>query len=402
MSFRLIVRVSEITLKGGNRAYFEKHLRKNLAAHLKPLGDFTLHQQSARMVVRGEGDGFQAEGLIAGLPGVANVSLARIVPREPEALEREAVAYMEELLAQTPLPADRPLAFRVEASRKDKRYPVTSPDLARRLGGALVEAFPRLKVNLTRPDITLWVEIWDDSAALYARKTPGPHGLAVGSSGTVVSLLSGGIDSPVASYMMMTRGCRVVYLNFHSYPYIGEQSKAKIHEIVRFMARYQPRSRLVIAPFAKIQEAIRDGAPEGLRTVLYRRMMNRVAEQVAALEHAQALVSGDQLGQVASQTLENIVSVRETATLPLLQPLIGLNKQDIIATARKIGTYPLSIQPFPDCCTLFQPTHPETRAKPDRVHLAEAGLDIPALVEACVAGLEITTYGPEYHPAGWE
>jgi thiamine biosynthesis protein ThiI len=205
----------------------------------------------------------------------------------------------------------------------------------------------------------------------------------------------------VAAYLMMTRGCPVVHLYFHSFPYIGERSKEKVHDLVRFLARHQPASRLYVAPFAEIQEAIRDRCPEGMRTILYRRMMNRVANRVAEREGALALVTGEAVGQVASQTMENILAISETAVLPVLQPLIGLSKPEIVDRARQLGTYPISIQPFPDCCTLFQPRRPETRVKLEKVHRAEAALKLDELVERCVAGLEITDYGPQYYPVRW-
>ena len=246
------------------------------------------------------------------------------------------------------------------------------------------------------------MELFREGSLIFGEKLNGPGGLAVGMSGVAVCLLSGGIDSPVAAYQMMTRGVRVVYLNFHSYPFIGEQSLEKVREIVRFLARYQPKSRLIVAPFAAIQTAIRDQCPEGLRTVLYRRMMNRVANEVAKKERALALVTGESVGQVASQTLENIRAIEETAALPVLQPLIGMSKPEIIDRARRIGTYPLSIQPFPDCCTLFQPSSPATRARLYQVHEAESRLPVETLVAECVAGLETTDYGPEYHAANWQ
>jgi thiamine biosynthesis protein ThiI len=262
--------------------------------------------------------------------------------------------------------------------------------------------FEGLKVDLTAPELVVWVEIWEREAAIYADKVPGPGGLAVGSSGKVLCLISGGIDSPVAAYLMMTRGAEVAYLYFHSFPFIGEQSKEKVHELVRHLARYQPRSRLHVAPFAKAQESIRDHGPEGLRTVMYRRMMNRAANRVAEREGALALVTGESLGQVASQTLPNIRAIQETAELPVLQPLIGMSKSAIIDLARRIGTYPISIQPFPDCCTLFQPRHPDTRAKPERIAQYEAHMPVDDLVAECVGGIETTEYGPLWAPAGWE
>jgi len=401
MTQTLVVRYAEITLKGRNRGLFEQQLIRNVQAHLKPHAHFKLRRGNARMLLEVEGDAHAAIDIVRGLPGVANLSVAELAPREPEPLEAAVVAHVARRLEANP-PGASPLPFRVEVSRKDKRYPVPSMELAARLGGALLGRFEGLRVNLEHPELTVWVEIWEERAAIYADKIAGPGGLAVGSSGRVLCLISGGIDSPVAAYLMMTRGAPVTYLSFHSFPFIGEQSKEKVHELVRHLARYQPKSRLHIAPFAKTQEAIRDYCPEGLRTVLYRRMMNRVANRIAAREKALALVTGESLGQVASQTLENIRAIAETAEPPVLQPLIGMSKQDIIAIARRIGTYPISIQPFPDCCTLFQPRHPETRARPERAAAVEAALPIEELVEDCVAGIETTDYGALYTPAGWE
>jgi thiamine biosynthesis protein ThiI len=340
--------------------------------------------------------------VVSGLPGVANVSLAEKVPRDLAALTEACVNYMGRLLAARDDAAGRPPTFAVAVERKDKRYPLRSYEVAALLGQAIRDRFPHLTVNLTRPDLRVQVEILEHGALLFDEKRPGPGGLAVGSSGTAVCLMSGGIDSPVAAYQMMTRGVTVVHLNFHSYPFIGEQSREKVREIVRFLARYQPRSRLYIAPFADIQTAIRDRCPEPLRTILYRRMMNRVANVVAEREGALALVTGESVGQVASQTLENLRAIHATAALPVLQPLIGLAKPEIIDRARRVGTYAISIQPFPDCCTLFQPRHPETKADLKGVERAEALLPVDALVQASVAGLEITDYGPEYYPAGWQ
>ena len=401
MPHTIVVRFSEVTLKGRNRPLFERQMVRNVSRHLDAHAEFRLQRDSARLVVELNQPPHTAVEILRGLPGVANLSVAELVPREPEPLTEAVLAHAAARLEAAPPLEARSLPFRVEVSRKDKRYPLTSMELAARLGAALMERFEGLRVDLERPEFTVWVEIWERGAALYAEKIPGPGGLAVGSSGTVLCLLSGGIDSPVAAYLMMTRGAPVVFLNFHSFPFIGERSKEKVHELVRFLARYQPESRLCFAPFAKAQEAIRDRCPEGLRTVLYRRMMNRVANRLAGRVGALALVTGESLGQVASQTLENIRAIEDTAELPVLQPLIGMSKQEIIAVARRIGTYEISIQPFPDCCTLFQPRNPETRAKIERLARAESALPIEELVAECLAGIETSEYGPLYFPAEW-
>lgn len=414
MDQSLIVRFSEITLKGRNRARFERQLVRNVTRHLDGVGAYRVRHGNARLDITGEGDLNPASAVLAGLPGVANLSCVRHVSRELEALTRETLVLTGELLKDSPAPGVNGrgapggvvtdgggLAFRMEVERKDKSYPLRSMDVAAHLGREVLQAYPALRVDLTRPDFTVMVEIWRDEALLFLEKIPGPGGLAVGSSAKALCLMSAGIDSPVAAYRMMTRGCPIVYLHFHSFPFIGQQSKEKVIDMVRFLARFQPSSRLCVAPFAEIQLAIRDRCPEPLRTLLYRRMMNRIANRLAAREGALALVTGESMGQVASQTMENLSVIHETAELPVLQPLIGMSKQEIIDTARRIGTYSISIRPYPDCCTLFQPRHPETHARVERLHKAESALDVDALVDASLAGVETTDYGPEYYPAHW-
>ncbi len=402
MEQSILVRFSEITLKGKNRYRFEERMARNIRLHLKPHGKYRMGRSSARMTVGGEGDLELAASILKGLPGVANVSLTRPAEREPEPLAAAAVAFMATMLAETEPRQDRPLAFRIEARRKDKRYPLRSMDLAALLGRKVLERFPHLVVDLTTPDLVLNVEIWPDGALLFAEKLAGPGGLPVGSSGKALCLQSAGIDSPVAAHLMMTRGLSVVHLNFHGAPFIGAQSKEKVHQVVRFLARHQPHSRLYVAPFGEVQQQIRDKCPERLRTLLYRRLMNRVANVVARREHCLALITGESVGQVASQTLRNLQAIHAVAELPVLQPLIGLSKREIVHRAQALGTYPISIQPYPDCCTLFQPRHPETGATLEALEQAEEALAMQELVDVCVARLERTDYGPEYYPATWE
>ena len=397
----IVARFSEITLKGRNRSSFEKRMERNAVLHLKGHGDWRVRRTPARLVVGGDGDPETAVAILKGLPGIANVSCVRQVAREPESLVEAASALAAEVLARRPEPAGAPVTFRVTVDRKDKRYPETSIEVESRLGAAILARFPDLTVKLKNPDFAVMVEIWPEWALLFEEKIPGPGGLAVGSSGKAVCLMSGGIDSPVAAYQMMTRGCPVVYLNFHSFPFIGDRSKEKVRDLVRLLARFQPESRLYVAPFADIQQAIRDLCPEGLRTILYRRAMNLVANRVAEREGALALLTGESMGQVASQTMENIYAIQETAAFPVMQPLIGMSKEEITRIARRIGTYPISIQPHPDCCTLFQPRNPETRAKREKVRKAEEALPLDELVAQCVANLEVFDNGPEYYPIEW-
>lgn len=428
----LIVRFSETTLKGKNRSLFEQRMVDNIRAHLKPHGKYSLSRDMARVTIslptislptisqpapnsphnpeadqeggagNGAGGGLKlALDVLKQLPGVANVSLSHPVSSEPGALSQAVLDYLEGMLAKTAPAGGERIPFRMEVTRKNKNYPLNSMEVASLLGQQALERFPVLKVNLEHPQLVVQVEILGEQALLSEEKVPGPGGLAVGTSGKGLCLISGGIDSPVAAHMMMTRGMRIIYLNFHSFPFIGERSKEKVHDLVRLLARNQPHSRLYVAPFAPVQVAIRDKCPEGLRTVLYRRTMNRVANRIAEREKAGAIVTGESLGQVASQTLPNIAVIAETAEVPVLQPLIGLAKTEIVHRAQAIGTYPISIQPFPDCCTLFQPRKPLTRARSVDLQRAEARLDLEALVAECLDGLEMTDYGPEYYPAGW-
>ncbi|MDH5752390.1 MAG: tRNA 4-thiouridine(8) synthase ThiI [Deltaproteobacteria bacterium] len=407
MEARIIVRLSETALKGRNRSLFEKRMAQNISRHLAPLGKFRMKRDLARLTISPAEDGPGLETaleVLRGLPGVANLSLAEPAPADPDELAGVVVEYVRRALESRPQRknAPEPVTFRMLVERKDKGYPVRSMDMAARLGQAVLEALPGLKVDLTSPELVVNVELFKSGAMVFCGKQPGPGGLPVGTSGRAVCLLSGGIDSPVAAFMMMTRGVRVSYLNFHSYPYIGERSREKVVELVRFLSRYQPTSRLYVAPFANIQVAVRDNCPEGLRTVLYRRMMNRVANHVARRDKALALVTGESLGQVASQTMPNIRAIEDTAVLPVLQPLIGLSKKEIIDRARSIGTYPISIQPHPDCCTLFQPRSPETGARLGEVHRVEEKLPVEELVTECIEGLEISDYETEYYPTRWE
>ena len=397
----LIIRFSETTLKGRNRRSFENRAAENVRKHLEALGPMNMVHHGARMIVMGRPNFEDAGELLKGLPGVANFSIGRCYDRDLEALGAGCLEFMAELLRDRNQPCSVPIQFRVSVERKDKRYPLSSMDIAGRLGALLITRHPALQVNLDNPEVTLFVEIWEDRAVVYENKLAGGGGLAVGSSGRALCLLSGGFDSPVAAYRMMTRGVRVIYLHFHSYPFIGEQSKEKVLDLVGFLSRYQPRSRLLVAQFAQAQTAIRDHCPAELRTVLYRRLMNRVANQVARREKALAIVTGESVGQVASQTLENIHVINEVAEPPVLQPLIGMSKQQIIDEAKALGTYAISVQPFPDCCTLFQPKHPHTRASPRAVHRAEERLPLDDLVRHCIDTLEIHDHGPEFYPVHW-
>jgi thiamine biosynthesis protein ThiI len=275
--------------------------------------------------------------------------------------------------------------FRVSARRADKRFPLTSPQIEREVGGRIKEA-RGWRVDLNDPELTIHVEALTDEAFYYFGKEPGAGGLPAGTSGRVACLLSGGIDSPVAAYRLMRRGCRVIFVHFHSYPILSRASQEKARELVTLLTRYQYDSRLLLIAFGEIQQQVVLSVAPPLRVVIYRRLMMRIAEAVARRNRAQALVTGEVVGQVASQTLENLSAINSVVDVPVLRPLIGTDKDEITAEAERLGTYPISIIPDQDCCTLFTPRHPATKARVADVEHAEAGLPIDEIVTRAVEG----------------
>ncbi len=382
----VVVRYSEIGLKGGNRRDFEKLLVRNLKHVLKDLPHGPVERPRGRVVVRDPGDPAALARAAASVFGVASVSPALSTEQTIDEIVDASRVVLGDFMAENP--GDSLLPFRVSGRRSEKRFPLNSMELERLLGGKMLPLFPRLKVDLSRPEVVLGVEVREKEALVFCRQIEGPGGLPVGSQGTAVALLSGGIDSPVAAWMTMKRGTRVIFMNYHSYPFISEASRTKVEKIARSLGRFQRGTLLVIAPFAPIQVAIKKECPEQLRTILYRRMMIRLAERLAEREGALALVTGESLGQVASQTLENIRAIGEAAALPLLRPLIGFDKSETIDLARRIGTYDISIEPYPDCCTVFQPRKPKIKATLEEVERAEEALDIEGLVDESFSSLD--------------
>jgi len=288
---------------------------------------------------------------------------------------------------------ENPATFRVSARRADKRFPLTSPQIEREVGGRIKEA-RGWTVDLDEPALTINVETLTHEAFYSFGKERGAGGLPVGASGRVACLLSGGIDSPVAAWRMMRRGCRVLFVHFHSYPILSRASQEKTRELAQSLARFQFRSRLFLVPFGDIQQRVVLAVAPPLRVVIYRRLMMRIAERIARDNRALALVTGEVVGQVASQTLENMATIGSVVTLPVLRPLVGMDKEEITAEAIRLGTYPISIIPDQDCCTLFTPRHPATRARRDDVARAEEGLPIDEIVEqaAAAASVELFTF----------
>ena len=368
----VLIRYHEIALKKGNRRYFIELLKRNLISAVKDLGIKEIRSLPARLLLTFKAD-YDTEVLIERIRsvfGVANFSMVERTPRDIETLRDRILESLD---------GSRFSSFRIDTQRGDKTFALKSPEINRQLGAA-VKNQTGARVDLTNAELTVTVEILPRDAFFGFNKIAGPGGLPVGASGRVVALISGGIDSPVGAYRMMQRGCRLIFVHFHSAPYLDQTSQQKVRQLVIELTRCQFQSRLYLIPFGEIQRQIVAAVARPLRVILYRRMMLRIAEQVARREKCQALITGESLGQVASQTLENMAVIQQAAQLPVLRPLVGMDKQEIIDQARRIGTYEISSIPDQDCCQLFVPKHPATRARLADVEQDESRLDIEALI----------------------
>ena len=372
----VIVHYQEIALKGKNRPWFVARLVRNLRAALSDLNVQSVRVLMGRIeIVLGPGaDWALVRDRLSRVFGVGNFAKAGRAALDVEAIAARILEDLGDTHAET---------FRLSARRADKRFPLTSPEIEREVGGRIKEA-RGWTVNLAHPQLTIHVEALTDEAFYFFGKDRGAGGLPVGSSGKVVCLLSGGIDSPVAAWRMMRRGCRVLFVHFHSYPVLSRASQEKARELVANLTRFQYSSRLWLVPFAEVQQQVILTVPPPLRVVLYRRLMMRIAERVAQQSRALALVTGEVVGQVASQTLENMSRITEVVGMPVLRPLIGMDKEEITLEAQRLATYPISIIPDQDCCTLFTPKHPATKARRGEVEHAESTLPMEEMIERAV------------------
>jgi thiamine biosynthesis protein ThiI len=368
----VILRYHEIALKGRNRPFFVERLAVNARRLVADLGGH-VHVLAGRLRVELPDDvpWGEAERRLRDLFGVANFSRAHEVPLDMAALEREAVAAVSARGASS---------FRVTTRRSFKGFPLTSPEIDRQLGAAIHVA-TGIPVRLEEPGLTVFVEVLGDRILYSFERQPGAGGFPVGSSGRVMALLSGGIDSPVAAWRMMKRGCTVLPVHFHAFPLQDRTTIDKVTELARILPRYQLRTRLLLVPFGEVQQTIVASCPAPLRVVLYRRFMVRIAEVLAARQRARALVTGDSLGQVASQTLDNMNVIDEAARGLVLRPLVGMDKEEITQQARRIGSFEVSTLPDQDCCQLFVPKSPATAATLEEVRRAESVLDVDSLVQ---------------------
>lgn len=380
----LIGRFHEIALKGRNQWRFVEQLRRNLRAVFADIKLGRMRTEGPRIIIElpdeiGDAAAIERASWIFGF---ANFSLSYRVPLDLEAIKAEAIARAKEHPAAT---------FRVSTRRGDKRFPMTSMEVDRDVGAAIVDALG-FKVDLHHPELTVSIEILADAAFVSAGKIPGPGGLPVGISGRALTLISGGIDSPVSAYRMMRRGLHLDFVHFHAYPLVSAASREKACDLVAHLTRYQARSTLALVPFGMLQREIVANSDRPLRVVLYRRFMLRIASAIAARFRARALITGESLGQVASQTLDNMAVIEKAANLPVMRPLLGMDKNEIVDQARAIGTFETSILPDQDCCTLFVPEHPETHARLADVEAMETRFDVDRMVNDAVRATEIKRF----------
>ena len=383
----VIVHYHELALKGHNRDYFEQCLIKNIRTALNGVGVRQVENLHSRIRIRlpHEASIEVVRDRLIRVCGIANFLPGRVVPLQlanPNLHELTA-AVLEEIESQSFA------TFRITARRADKRLALTSMDIEKSLGAAVCDRTGK-KVSLKNPDLTIYIELLSKEAFCSAEKIEGPGGMPVGVSGRIACLISGGIDSPVAAYRMVKRGCLASFIHFSGRPLVSRASEEKVHELVRHLTTFQYDSRLYVIPFGEIQREIILNTPAPLRIVLYRRMMIRIAQELARKDQCWALVTGDSLGQVASQTPQNLCAIEEAAELPILRPLIGMDKREIIDEARRLGTYETSIEPDQDCCKLFVPPHPSTKTRLEDVQKVERRIDVSTLVKRGVESAELT------------
>ena len=377
-----LLKLGEVVLKGLNRRSFEDKLMSNVRRRLRHYGSFQVYIRQSTIYVEPQGDACDLEGAWGACKQVFGIAaVARAVPCEKtvEAIVETAKTYLRDAFASA-------RSFKVESRRADKTFRLNSIQISQAVGGDLAEAFPNVAVDVHNPDLTVFVEIREKAAYVHGASEPGAGGLPVGMGGHAVSLLSGGIDSPVSSWMMARRGVQLEMVHFVSPPYTSQQAQDKVLELARQLTAYCGRMLVHIVPFTEIQEEIRRNCPEEYFTLIMRRFMMRIAEAVAKKAGAKALVTGESLGQVASQTMMALGVTEDVTTMPVLRPLIGMDKVEIIRMSREIGVFDTSILPYEDCCTVFTPRHPATRPDLEAVRTAEAALDVEGLVAKALAG----------------
>ena len=380
----ILLKLGEIVLKGQNKRTFTRKLEENIRKRLSDFGTFKVYTAQSTVYVEPQDSACDTAGAFQAMQcvfGVVSLSRAAASEKNVDAILETAKAYLKDDFA-------RAKSFKVESKRADKRFPMTSIQLSQHIGGELKEAFPNVMVDVHNPDLRVTVEVRDYKAYVHAAPVPGAGGMPVGSNGRAVSLLSGGIDSPVATYMIAKRGISITPVHFFSFPYTSELAKEKVLTLAKQLTPYCGELTVEIVPFTEIQQEMRKLCPEEYFTIIMRRFMMRISEEIALQRSCKALVVGESLGQVASQTMEAMAVTEACVSLPVLRPVVGMDKEEIVRIARKIGTFETSILPYEDCCTVFTPRHPKTRPQLHLVEAAEAKLDIEGLVAKAVAGIE--------------
>ena len=384
MNEMFLLKMGEIVLKGLNRATFEGRLHSNLNRRLKPYGKYRIRMLQSLVYVEPEDEDCDLDGAweaCSRVFGIAAMSRSRGCEKNIDAIFNACRDYLgDEIMAAK--------SFKVESKRADKKFPMTSIQISQEIGGLLAEEYPDTLVDVHNPEYMVYVEVREERAYVHGPDRPGAGGLPTGVGGKTALLLSGGIDSPVAGYMIGKRGVELECIHFFSYPYTSERAREKVLDLARIMARYCGRMTVHVVPFTKIQEEIRAKCPEEYFTLIMRRMMMRISEALAVKLECMSMTTGESLGQVASQTMQALMVTNAVCSLPVLRPLIGMDKEEIITVARKIGTMETSILPYEDCCTVFTPKHPKTRPSLTEIEKVEQALEIDALVAAAVEGTE--------------
>ena len=380
----ILLKEGEVVLKGLNKRYFEQKLTQNIRRRLKDYGSFKVNALQSVIYVEPQNDEADIDGAFEALKkvfGIMTLTRAIACDKDPDVILRTAMEYLDEELRAA-------RTFKVESKRSDKGFPMTSIQLSQYVGGEINEAYDNLTADMHTPDVIVHLEVRDKAAYVHGRPVPGAGGMPVGSNGTAVSLLSGGIDSPVSTYMMAKRGLRIIPVHFFSFPYTSELAKEKVIDLAKILTGWCGRMIVEIVPFTHIQEEIRAKCPEEYFTIIMRRFMMRIADEIAKANDCGAIVTGESLGQVASQTMEAMHCTGHACTLPILRPLVGMDKEEVIRISRHIGTFDTSILPYEDCCTVFTPRHPSTHPKLDKVLEAEAALNVEALVQEAIMNRE--------------
>ena len=374
-----LVHYGEIGLKGKNRSYFENRLVQNIRRSLKGMGCADVYRIYGRILVplQPDSDITAIREKLCKVVGIAHFALACVTEQNIEAIQTAALKWIQDRVFET---------LKVETKRANKSFPMTSPEISAAVGGYLIE-HTGARANMRNPDLTCQIEIVENSAYIRVEKIQGIGGLPVGVSGKVLVMLSGGIDSPVAAWRMMRRGAKVIYVHFYSYPYTDKASLEKVKALAQLLAVWNFRTTIYLVPFADIQREIVTKTPAPYRVILYRRYMARIAQRLAKVVKADALVTGESLGQVASQTLGNLRAIEDAVEMPILRPLIGDDKEEIIRLAQQIKTFEISTLPHDDCCSLFVPDHPATNASVESVRAAEMNLEPDALIEQALKNM---------------